>query len=389
MPTSLTVSTRYDESRDANVVSLADGREIWWEVPGISLLGSKRINDDFALPAVLPIAMKSGSDIYIDGTVDRHLVISLEKYACAWAQWKPGLYHPVRIRACEILDHRPAEDAAGSIVALSGGVDSTFMLYVLSRDERYRLFEPPAATITIRGFDVPYSKYTADDPGLVMTRQISKYFNLRNLVVRTNWNDYCIDYLLFHPLGLAAVFHQFNALYRAAYFAADYTYSQDYQAHPKGSDGVTNQLLGSSALLVATVGARFLRSEKTLVLLQNETLKDLIEPCINRNVETNERCGRCRKCLTLDIVKFYRDRAHKTLADECRLFLRIVWHLRLRNEIAYLFSKDTAQLVRGESHLIPLALAICEIIYAFRKLRRRLVTGRTIKSVLGRLIGSS
>lgn len=384
MPKTLNVSARYDEGRNANVVSLPDGEEIWWEVPDVPALGSKRINDDFTLSAVLPMAMKSGNDIYVDGTVDRQLVIWMEKTACAWSQWKPGLYRPVQIGAREIKDHRPAEGAAGSIVALSGGIDSTFMLRALSREERYELFEPPAETITIRGFDVAYSEFTADDPGLVMTRQSSAYFNLRNLAVRTNWNDYCIDYLMFHPLGLAAVFHQFNARYRAAYFAADYTYAQDYEAHPKGSAGVTNQLLGSSALPVATVGARFQRSEKTLMLLQDETLKDLIEPCMGRNVATNERCGRCLKCLWIDIIRFHNDRVHMTFANEWRLSLRILRYLRLKSELAHLLSNDTVQMLKGEGHLIRLALAIRKMIYLFRKLRRRLITGRTLKNALGR-----
>lgn len=382
MPTALTVSARYDESRNANVVSLGDGREIWWEVPGVSSLGSMRINDDFAVAAVLPIAMKSGVDIYVDGTVDRQLVISLEKYICAWAQWKPGLYHPVRIRARDIRDFQPVDHATGSIVALSGGVDSTFVMHALRRDARYRLHEIPVASFTIRGFDLHYSRDPVDDPLARAAGKASAYFGLNHFVIRTNWNEHCVDYLLFHPLGIAAVFHQFNAIFRAGYFAADYTYSQDYRVHPKGSSGVTNQFLGSSALHIATVGARFRRTEKTITLLKDQTLKDLIEPCLNRNIATGERCGRCQKCLWLDIVRFHRDRARMTLADEWRLFLRIVRHLRLKGETTLIFSEDAAVFARDDSHLIPLAVKIRKAIYALRKLRRRLVTGKAIKNTL-------
>jgi hypothetical protein len=344
-----------------------------------------RINDDFAVAAVLQIAMKSGVDIYVDGTVDRQLVISLEKYTCAWAQWKPGLYHPVRIEAREILDHRPDEGAAGSIVALSGGVDSTFVMHALRRDARYRLHETPVASFTIRGFDLHYSRDPVDDPLARAAGKASAYFGLNHFVIRTNWNEHCVDYLLFHPLGISAVFHQFNAAYRAAYFAADYSYSQDYKIHPKGSSGVTNQFLGSSVLHVSTVGARFRRTEKTIALLNDEILKDLIEPCLSRNIETGERCGRCQKCLWLDIVMFHRDRACTKLADEWRLFLRIVRHLRLKGETTLIFSEDAAVFVRDDSRLIPLAIKIRKAIYALRKLRRRLVTGKAIKNTLNKL----
>lgn len=378
--TRLIVRPGYCSKRNANLLVLEDGGEIWWEAEATNF-SACRLNDDFAAAAALPLAMATGRDLFVDGAIDRHLVIALEDYSHAWALWRPRDFRPVKIDARKIADFGPAKAASGSLAALSGGIDSVFALKQLCTAEDHRLYERPAATVTIHGFDIPWRDADAFAPTARCAREISSRFGLPSLTVRTNWTDYVADYLTFHPLAIASVFHQHNAVFTDAFIAADFDFAEDARIHPKGSNAITNRMLSSSTMSVGVLGEREVRIRKVLDILEDEVLDENLTPCTGKDSNRGQRCGRCRKCVFTDIVRFYRHRERMTFAEERGMLLRIIRHYKIRGAFTYVFATEAARLLRSECRLLWLGLKIRLGLYHLRNLRRALLTGARIKAV--------
>jgi hypothetical protein len=377
----LVVRPGYCSTRNANLLTLENGGEIWWESSHESDLSAGRLNDDFAALAALPLAMADGRDLFVDGAVDRRLIIALEDYSHAWALWRPKDFHPVRIDARKIASFGPEGAVSGSLVALSGGIDSVFALKQLCTAPDHRLYERPVATVTMHGFDIPWRDTAAFAPTAQCAGEISARFGLPNLTVRTNWTDHVGDYLTFHPLGIACVFHQHNARFTDSFIAADFDFAEDARIHPKGSNAVTNRMLSSSALSVGVLGEREVRVRKTLDILEDEVLDANLTPCTGKDSNRGEPCGRCRKCVFTDIARFYRDRESMTFAEERGMFLRIVRHYKIRGAFTYVFATEAAGLLRRECRLLWLGIKVRLGLYHIRNLRRALLTGARIKAI--------
>lgn len=381
----LSVKPGYCGERNANLLTLEDGAEIWWKAIGHDI-STSRINDDYAVAAALPLAMVSGKDLYVDGVVDRRFLSTLEEYSHAWALWRPKQFYPVRIDAREITDFYPAKHAAGSLIALSGGIDSVYALKLSCVSDAYRYNEKIAATVTMHGFDIPWRDEPAFVPTSTCTGEISRHFDLPNLIVRTNWTDHVADYLTFHPLGIACIFHQHNARFAQSFIAADFDFAEDARIHPKGSNAVSNRMLSSSAMPVGVLGEREVRFRKILDILEDEVLDRNLTPCTNKERNRGERCGRCRKCIFTDIARFYRNRTRMTAAQGRQLFFRIARFYDIRGSFTYVFATETARIIRDDCPLLWVGLKIRLAKYHLRRARRSLLTGARIKA-LWRLLG--
>ena len=84
---------------------------------------------DFAIWGFLPIAMRLGKDIYIEGVVSTKTIESAHEVSSIWANWLPNIYQSISIKARKILDVSMPIEHEKHLTFFSGGIDSTYSSY--------------------------------------------------------------------------------------------------------------------------------------------------------------------------------------------------------------------------------------------------------------------
>jgi hypothetical protein len=274
-------------------------RTIWfeWQGPG-QIVEAAPSNDNFALLAALPIAMRRGCDLRVRGTVDPTLLAGAERYAKIWSQWRPDKYRPVKLFADQEIPDIARQDTRPWAYPFSGGVDSTFSIFANSAGDTGRDTHIPGSVFLVRGFDYPLSD-TRFFPRLEQrVTRVAQLLKLPILVCSTNWKDFCIQYELDTQLGLAAIGHMLSATYAGISIAADFTFKEDLHTLPWGNSQYLPHLLGSSQFQIATGGADTLRVDKMRYLGKIPNALEMISICRAPDGKGKRlNCEKCEKCV--------------------------------------------------------------------------------------------
>jgi hypothetical protein len=83
---------------------------------------------DGLVGAMLPVVMRRGGTLRIEGTLTRGALRNLTEYAEAWANWAPGRFHRVRLEPDAIADGRRTRGDHAAAVAWSGGLRAAHTL---------------------------------------------------------------------------------------------------------------------------------------------------------------------------------------------------------------------------------------------------------------------
>lgn len=273
-------------------------RTIWFEWQGpTQIVGAAPLNDNFALLAALPIAMRHSCDLRVRGTVDPMLLASAERYAKIWSQWRPDKYGPVKVFADQEISDIARQDTRLWAYPFSGGVDSMFSIFANSAGDAGRDTHVPGSVFLVRGFDYSLSD-TTFFPLEQRVARIAQLLKLPFLVCSTNWKEFCIQYELDTQLGLAAIGHMLSATHVGISIAADFTYREDLHTLPWGNSQYMPHLLGSSQFQVATGGADTLRVDKMKYLSKIPNVLEMISVCRAPDGEGNRlNCEKCEKCV--------------------------------------------------------------------------------------------
>lgn len=274
-------------------------RTIWFEWQGpIEIVGATPLNDNFALLAALPIAMRRGCALHVRGTVDPTLLASAESYTKIWSQWRPDKYQPAKLSADREIPEAARQATLPWTYPFSGGVDSMFSIFANSTGEAGRDTRIPGSVFLVRGFDYPLSD-TKSFPILEQrVTRVAQSLKLPMLICSTNWKEFCIQYELDTQLGLAAIAHTLSGNHAGVSIAADFTYGEDLRIMPWGNNQYLPHLLGSSAFQVAGGGADTLRVDKIAYLSKIPDALNRISICRTPNSDENRlNCEKCEKCV--------------------------------------------------------------------------------------------
>ncbi|WCC79141.1 hypothetical protein O6R08_06160 [Cutibacterium equinum] len=238
--------------------------------------------------------MSVGGDVAVHGPVSRRLLIGMEEWSGAMAQYRPNAYRRVRFVPEVVVEGEVPGDSPG-MAAFSGGVDAAF---TLKRHHERRLGEasaPLQRLVLVHGFDVPLSDQKAFDKAYAPVKATADRRGVDLVGVRTNFRSLPgQDWEVAHMTGLVAVMTALCDSPTVGLVGSSYTYADPQVGW--GSAPELDHLLSSALLEVRHDGADFTRSEKIALLAENpEWLEDL-RVCWQAQAG-GENCGRCEKCL--------------------------------------------------------------------------------------------
>lgn len=278
---------------------LIQGRSepVYWEVPAdmaLNLKAAKRA--DFLAIAAFPFAMRAGTDLIVEGSVDRELARNLAQFSIAWSQYRPEIFkRPVRLMAGSYRDRvRAKSRPAGFACAYSGGVDSAFVMSLGRERAGMEEFPPVSLAVMIDGFGFDLGKPENFERTYAAGRTYCARLGVPLTRVRTNWSKMLGAYQLMHTIGIAAVLHLLSDKVAGGYIGMDFTYDEEFELGPWGNSAMTSRLFSSADFPVVPAGGERSRVGKLHSLILNGDAAYLT--VCNNPERSLKNCGRCEKC---------------------------------------------------------------------------------------------
>ena len=144
---------------------------------------------DFALIAMLPLAMRNMTDLHAEFEVDSLLLDGLDHFQEIWHSWRPDIFKKkIKITSegeyfRSAIDTRPPN----AVAAFSAGVDSTFTLSRHVKRDAGRAIRNVKTAVMVHGFDMPLD---ATDGFETLARNgsaICDELGVDLVTVKTNW----------------------------------------------------------------------------------------------------------------------------------------------------------------------------------------------------------
>lgn len=271
----------------ADVCVNQDKNVVWYEFPSDMEKISVRPANAF-LTAFLPVAMRVGGNIEIEGEISGNLFRSMSIYQDIMAKWYPEL-HRVKIVPEKICDDLMLPDSRKVISCFTGGVDAFYTLIKHQEEIDDLLY--------VWGFDLPL---TEEDFYCKVKKHMSvvaERFNKNIVFVKTNlgfevtnkyasWGDYC------YGPAIASVILLMSTTYKLCLMPSCNDYSV---LVPRGSHALVNHLWGCDSVEFVYDGAEASRIEKVAYIADNEVVQQHLRVCYSSNDEYN--CCECEKCI--------------------------------------------------------------------------------------------
>lgn len=273
-------------------------REAWFEFESPDGWVPPRRARPFAL-AFLPLAMRRGWELRCEDRLDPETLANLPQWQAVFAHWFPWSLEQVPIAVGAGEDIRPR--LGGAVLGFSGGIDSTEVL--VRRRLCQEASRPPiSAGVLIHGFDIPLCETAAYAERWKAAERALLRFGARGIRLRTNVrtlarNPYLDWAREVHGIWLAAALSCLEPWYGELVVA-----SSDINRRlelPWASNPITDRLLGGEAARMVNEGGALTRMEKLSFLAGVGATGDL-RVCYE-HPESGHNCGRCRKCLFLQL----------------------------------------------------------------------------------------
>jgi hypothetical protein len=260
---------------------------IHYDVAGIDL--PPLTDHSFAIWHVVPILMRRGGRLVVDGPVDPVVIENAERIARAWELWEPAKYRAVEVTASELK----AEASSGpDLLLFSGGVDATHMLLSIGRQKI------PAFALTMGKRDYPDpAKFAAL---LEMTDPLLAELNYRRIVLKTNASDFPKGRHQY-AMELAGAAFLLSGVVGRSFFAADCTWEQDMLISPWGLNHVTNRYLRGSHFETRALYDDVSRAGKVDEISRSIAALNSVSFC-KRKEARPRNCGTCSKCLRTKLM---------------------------------------------------------------------------------------
>ena len=244
-------------------------------------------------------AMQEHKDLHIAGPVTRSLLVNLEEYQDAWVLWRPDRFVKVPVSADTVLEGRPLQATTknrGSVLAFSGGLDSTYTLIANQTGMLGQRGRTLATLAMIHEFDIPLQDEEAFDVASAKSARLGEAFGVPLQRVRTNWRTWSPQWQwgLTFGIGLSSVLQLFSGDHDAAMISADRPYGREL--FPWGTNSITNRFMSSVKYPLLRVGFGAMRTEKARVVGQYPLARELVRVCWAGS-DLGRNCGQCEKCV--------------------------------------------------------------------------------------------
>ena len=252
--------------------------------------------DCFAATALL-VAMYTGEELTIRGTISPKLAYGLLEYRNIFHAWLPKLFQLIDIRY-ENVENNPLSRSAGAVAtAFSGGVDSFFTLWSHLPENQ----AIPDARIThglfIHGYDLRLDEETTYKAIAKKYSMLFRDLGLDLILASTNayqFAEFRIDWSLFFGPPLIGAAMLLSPYLRRFYVPSGLSYNE---LAPQGSTALTDHLLSTDSLEVVHHGASTNRFDKVSTLTSWPITYHYLRVCANKHQPNGlKNCSACHKC---------------------------------------------------------------------------------------------
>lgn len=331
----------------------------------------------------LPVAMRAGRDLHVAAQVCPVLRAGLERLSVIWSAWKPELFRAIRVTSDG--DASPSA-GQGLLMAYSGGVDST---YALSRLHREEGLSPDL--MTVLGMDYRRGDTEKFDRLMARTHPFREARAGAHIVVRSDAASVLrrvgVESFLGFGFQIFACFHLFADHYEGGALSADHADWQELLIGPYGATGATNRLFGSAGFGIRTLDPSMTRGEKLAAISSEDLALSALSFCKDYAVRP-ENCGVCSKCMRTKAMFFAATGAVPPIFLDPALDTDRMQALDLSRRNEQVFAMDLVRIARAngrEADFAELAEAIRtpraapsakQRLYKYRMLLRSRLSGR-------------
>ncbi|WP_414463421.1 hypothetical protein [Hyphomicrobium sp. DY-1] len=251
---------------------------------------------DFALIAMLPIAMHQMVDLHAEFELDSTLLDGLDHYQEVWHSWRPDIYKKkIQITSdSESYRANAGQVTKRALVAFSSGVDSTFTLSRHAHNEAGRAVRDVATAVMVHGFDMPLDEADGFETMARHGSAICRDLGVDLVTVRTNWRRLVANWEMTFGAGLASVLHQFSHQHNLALIATEESYQNCFPVW--GNSFWSDRFFSSSKLKIESDGGAFDRIERARYIGRYRSLIPHLHVCW-AGPRTGKNCGVCPKCI--------------------------------------------------------------------------------------------
>ncbi|HET6388323.1 hypothetical protein [Hyphomicrobium sp.] len=251
---------------------------------------------DFALIAMLPLAMRDMTDLHAEFEVDALLLDGLDHFQEIWHSWRPDIFKK-RIKITSEGEYfRPPVDARppNAVAAFSAGVDSTFTLSRHVKRDAGRAIRNVKTAVMVHGFDMPIDADEGFETLAHHGSAICADLGVDLVTVKTNWRKIVRNWEETFGVGLVSVLHQFSKAHDVALIATEESYQNCFPVW--GNSFWTDRFFTSSALKIESDGGAYDRIDRARYVGQHRSLVPHLRVCW-AGPRTGDNCGVCPKCI--------------------------------------------------------------------------------------------
>lgn len=282
----------------------SDGKlpDLYYEVrPRLGAAAPEFDTGDFALIAMLPIAMHAEIDLHAEFNVDSVLLDGLDHYQDVWRDWRPDIFKKKIAITSDgeytrpAVDHRPP----AAVIAFSAGLDSTFTLSRHVKKDAGRAVRKVQTAVMVHGFDMPLEAADGFETLARNGSAICSDLGVDFVTVKTNWRSISPDWEMTFGSGLVSVLHQFSKRHDIALIATEESYQNSFTVW--GSNFWTDRFFSSSGFRIESDGGAFDRMERAKYVSRHRQLIPHLRVCWS-GPRTGENCGVCAKCILTKLI---------------------------------------------------------------------------------------
>jgi hypothetical protein len=236
--------------------------------------------------AVLIPCMKTGENIFIDGSISERFFNNTAKTMELFSGWDKK-FKKINISANEVT--RDKENPKNTACFFSGGVDS-FYTYLKHKKEINDF-------ILVHGFDIPLNAPAFFSEVKNVTQEISREANVNLITVKTNIRDIVERKLIWdftHGGAMAAVGFFLRKNIQKLYIAGAVRKDELF---PYGTHPDLDKLWSTEYLSIAHDGTEYNRFEKIINVISKSNLAFKYLRVCPQNIKGKYNCSKCFKCL--------------------------------------------------------------------------------------------
>lgn len=266
---------------------------------------NKALND-FAIWLFLPVAMRTGQALHVEGEGSEETVRNAGRIAESWESWMPHHFNSVEA-SFDVVSRRPPGETARrrSLCLYSGGIDSTHALLSRHRNGERQ------TVLTVHGMDYRLEDEQKFDALKSKIAPFSRLVGDGHIFVRTDayatYRKYNVNLRdaphVSHIFALAGCTFLFSERYENVFIASDCRLDQQFRTPPWGSNSVTNAYFDDGCTRLATLDDHLTRTEKMPLILSSAEALSSVSFCNNYRTRP-DNCGRCDKCIRTKLMFF-------------------------------------------------------------------------------------